>query len=324
MGLVWSTYKKSLDDVEGQILKGLDSKINLVNDIATYILNSGGKRIRPLFLMISSELAGKDVKKEHLLLGAGLIEYIHTATLLHDDVLDNADVRRGSATARVKWGNQPSILVGDYLYTLAVCQAVVMENHEVNHLLSRTCRSMTEGETLQFYHNKDFNLEEETYFKIVEYKTASLISTSCRLGAIIAQGSEEAKESLSSYGRHIGIAFQVADDTLDYIADRKRLGKSLGEDLKGGKITLPLIHLLQHCDEEEKKNLERLIGGATIQEEDLKLVTDLMRRYGSIDYANKKAQDFVNLAKEELNRFDDSAQRQALITMADYVIERDH
>ncbi len=324
MDLVWSTYKESLDEVEEQILKGLDSKIDLVNDIATYILNSGGKRIRPLFLMISSELTGNTVNKEHLLLGAGLIEYIHTATLLHDDVLDNADVRRGNATARVKWGNQPSILVGDYLYTLAVCQAVTIENHEVNHLLSSTCRSMTEGETLQFYHNKDFNLGEETYFKIVEYKTASLISASCRLGAIIAKGSEETKGALSSYGRHIGIAFQVADDTLDYTADGRRLGKSLGEDLKGGKITLPLIHLLQHCKEEERKEVERLIGEPGLQEEDLKQVTALMRNYGSINYAIKKAQDFVDLAKEDLSCFKDSSHRQSLITMADYVVERDH
>ncbi|MEO2054237.1 MAG: polyprenyl synthetase family protein [Nitrospira sp.] len=324
MDCVWSTYKKSLDEVEGQILKGLDSKIDLVNDIATYILNSGGKRIRPLFLMISSELAGSSEDKEQLLVGAGLIEYIHTATLLHDDVLDNAEVRRGNATARVKWGNQPSILVGDYLYTLAVCQAVTMENHEINLVLSKTCRSMTEGETLQFYHSKDFNLSEETYFKIVEYKTASLISASCRIGTIIAKGSEETKEALSSYGRHIGIAFQVADDTLDYIADGKRLGKSLGEDLSGGKITLPLIHLLQHCKEEEKKELEHLIGEATIQKEELKYVTDLMRHYGSIDYSINKAKDFVNLAKEALSSFKDSTHRQSLVTMADYVIERDH
>lgn len=324
MDLVWSTYKKSLDEVEEQILKGLDSKISLVNDIATYILNSGGKRIRPLFLMISSQLSSDIVNKEHILLGAGLIEYIHTATLLHDDVLDKSEVRRGISTARMKWGNQASILVGDYLYTLAVCQAVAMENHEVNHLLSRTCRSMTEGETLQFYHHNDFNLREETYFKIIEYKTASLISTSCRLGTIIAKGSEETKEALSSFGRHLGIAFQVADDTLDYTADGKRLGKTLGEDLKGGKITLPLIHLLQHCEEEKKKQIERLIVEPTFREEDLKYVTDLMRHYGSIDYAIKKAQDFVNLAKKDLSLFKDSTHRQSLITMADYVVERDH
>ncbi|MFQ5780707.1 MAG: polyprenyl synthetase family protein [Nitrospiria bacterium] len=323
MDLVWSTYKDTLDEVEERIRASIDSKANLINKVAAYILNSGGKRIRPLLLIISSQLRS-EIDKDQVLLGAGIVEYIHTATLLHDDVLDNAEVRRGISPARVMWGNHASILVGDYLYTLAVCQGVKMENHEANYLLSNTCRSMTEGETIQLSHNNDFNLTEATYFKIIEYKTASLISATCRLGAIIANATDKKKEALSSYGRNLGIAFQVADDTLDYIADGQRLGKPLGEDLKGGKITLPLLHLLQHCKEEEKKWLERLVVDRTFHQEDLERVTDLMKEFGSINYAIQKAQGFADRAKKDLLIFKSSIHRQSLMTVADYVIQRDH
>lgn len=323
MDQVWSTYKETLDEVEEQIRKGVDSEVDLINKVAHYILNSGGKRIRPLLLIISSHLSGLS-NKNQMLIGGGIVEFIHTATLLHDDVIDNAEIRRGIPPARRLWGNQASILVGDYLYTLAVCQAVKMENFEINYLLSSVCRKMSEGEALQLAHNNDFDLTEAVYLQIIEYKTASLLSASCRLGGIISNASNEKKEALSRFGRNLGMAFQVADDTLDYIADRRRLGKSLGKDLKEGKVTLPLLHLLQHCTAAEKKEVKKLMLAEKLLQKNLKEVIGLMKKHGSIDYAFQRAQEFVNRAKSDLSIFKDSIHRQSMLTVADYVIRRDH
>lgn len=322
MDQVWSDYKEALEEVEEQIKKGLDSEVTLINKVAYHILNSGGKRIRPLLLTISAQLCNS-VDKRHVLL-AGMVEFIHTATLLHDDVLDTAEVRRGIPAARMLWGNQASILVGDYLYTLAVCQAVRMENFEINYLLSTTCRRMSEGETLQLVHSRDVDLTEAIYLEIIEYKTATLLSASCRLGGIIGNESEERKEALSRYGRNLGIAFQVADDTLDYVADRARLGKSPGKDIKEGKVTLPLLHLLQNCSAKEKKELKKIVSKESFLKRDLSYVIGLMEQYGSIAYARQKAQDYANRAKSDLSVFSDSVHRRALCTVADYVVQRDH
>ena len=322
MDQVWSSYKETLDEVEEQIRKDLDSEVDLINKVARYILNSGGKRIRPLLLIISSQLC--DYKeKSHIALG-GVIEFIHTATLLHDDVIDNAEVRRGIPPARALWGNQASILIGDYLYTLAVCQAVKMDNFEINYLLSTTCRRMSEGETLQLAHNGDFDLTEAIYLQIIEYKTASLLAASCRLGGIIGNVPEEKKEALARFGRNLGIAFQVADDTLDYVADRRRLGKSLGKDLREGKITLPLLHLLQNSPKKEKARLKKIVSGDKFLQKDLAYVISLMEERGSIRYALERAQEYANRAKKDLSVFNDSLHRQSLYTVADYVVRRDH
>src|SRR5581483_1733176 len=323
MDQVWSTYKETLDEVEEQIRKGVDSEVDLINKVAHYILNSGGKRIRPLLLIISSHLSGLS-NKNQMLVGGGIVEFIHTATLLHDDVIDNAEVRRGIPPARRLWGNQASILVGDYLYTLAVCQAVKMESFEINYLLSSVCRKMSEGEALQLAHNNDFDLTEAVYLQIIEYKTASLLSASCRLGGIISNASGEEKEALSRFGRNLGMAFQVADDTLDYIADRRRLGKSLGKDLKEGKVTLPLLHLLQKCTAAERKQVKKVMLGEKLLQKDLKGVVGLMKKHGSIDYAFQRAHEFIHRAKSDLSIFKDSVHRQSMLTVADYVIRRDH
>lgn len=323
MDQVWTDHKALLGEVEEGIRSGLQSKVALVNQISQYILNSGGKRIRPLLLIVSANLCGYD-KKDHILLGAGIVEFIHTATLLHDDVIDNAEIRRGIAPARVLWGNQASILVGDYLYTLALSLTVKINDYDVNTLLADTCLQMAEGEMLQLKHNNDLDLSEATYFQIIESKTSALISASCQFGAILAKASEKEREALACYGRNLGIAFQVADDTLDYIADDRRLGKSLGEDLKEGKITLPLLHLLKNCNADEKSWLEKMVAGKDFIPQDLKKAIDLMTTYGSIRYAIKRAQDFAESAKKDLSVFGDSPHRDALFTVADYVVQRDH
>lgn len=323
MDQVWSDHKEFLSEVEQQIQKGIQSKVPLVNKVTDHILSSGGKRIRPLLVIISAHLCDY-LDKERIYLASGIVEFIHTATLLHDDVIDNAEVRRGIAPARVLWGNQASILVGDYLYTLALSHAVQMDSFEINNLLAPTCLRMAEGETLQLSHNNNLSLTEETYLQIIEYKTAMLISASCRLGAIIAKASEEKKDALAHFGKNIGIAFQVADDTLDYVADGGRLGKSLGEDLKEGKITLPLLHLLQHCGVEERGWVSKIMRAGTFRSEDLQQVIALMESQGSIAYAVQQAQRYADDAKAALSVFEDSPHRRSLLTIADYVVQRDH
>ncbi|MBN4054578.1 polyprenyl synthetase family protein [Nitrospira defluvii] len=323
MDAVWAEHKTLLDGVEEELRSGVQSEAELINKAAHYILNSGGKRIRPLLLIVSAYLCNH-IDKKSILLGGSIVEFIHTASLLHDDVIDNAEIRRGIAPARVLWGNQASILVGDYLYTLALSLTLNINNMEINTLLANTCLRMAEGEMLQLTHNNDLNLSETTYFKIIEYKTSSLISASCQFGAILAKAPEKEKKALAQYGRNLGIAFQVADDTLDYIADHRRFGKSLGKDLKEGKITLPLLHLIRHCSSKEKIWLEKMIAGKAFVQEDLKKAIDLMTTYGSIEYATKRAQDFAESAKSDLCVFDEVSHRNSLFMVADYVVQRDH
>jgi len=318
---VWFQYKEALNQVEGEIKKGLDSEVPLINEVAQYTLVSGGKRIRPLLLIISANM-GNAIDERYLVLGS-VVEFIHTATLLHDDVIDNAKTRRGQPAARSRYGNHASILVGDFLYTRAVSRVVSMENVEMNYLLATTCSKMTEGETWQLTHTSDFNLSEEQYIKIIAYKTASLISASCKLGGVMASASSEEKEALYSFGYHLGIAFQIADDTLDYIADKNRFGKGLGQDIKEGKMTLPLIHLLAHCQKQEKASLIELIQSGKPQK-DLSSILKLMELYGSIAQAQKKATLFVKKAKEKLQIFPNSNHKAALEIVADYVVSRDY
>jgi len=321
MDTVWLNYKEALDGVEGAISQGLNSEIDLINKITRYTLMSGGKRIRPLLLVVSAQM-GKVVHPRYFLLGA-VTEYIHTATLLHDDVLDHAKNRRGQLAARNLYGNQASILAGDFLYTRAVQHIVSMENTEMNHLLSKTCSMMTEGEALQLSCTSDLDLTEALYLKIVEYKTAGLFSAACKLGGIVSALSYEKKEALSCFGRNLGIAFQIIDDTLDYLADHKHLGKSLGQDIKEGKMTLPLIHLFSNCIEKEKTQLIDIIQSKK-PKKDLFHVLQLMEQYGSILYAKKKADAFIQAGKNALGLFEDSTHRHALFTIADYMISRNH
>ncbi|MFZ1819607.1 MAG: polyprenyl synthetase family protein, partial [Nitrospira sp.] len=217
MADVWDVYREELEGVEEQIRKNLDSSVALVNTVAAHILNSGGKRVRPLFVLLSAHLCGY-AGQDHQALGS-LVEFIHTATLLHDDVVDDADLRRGRRTASKVWGNQISILVGDYLYSRAICQIVDFRNQGINEALSEACRKMAEGEVLQLYYNGNPLMPESEYLRIIEHKTAGLIAASCKIGAIVGGATEELQEALFRFGQRLGIAFQLADDTLDYTAN---------------------------------------------------------------------------------------------------------
>ncbi|MEQ1626833.1 MAG: polyprenyl synthetase family protein [Nitrospira sp.] len=321
MADVWEAYRAELDGVEHQVRQNLDSSVTLVNTVAAHILNSGGKRVRPLLLLLSARLCGYP-GREHYQLGS-LIEFIHTATLLHDDVVDEADIRRGRRTARKVWGNQISILVGDYLYSKAMAQIVEFRSHGMNEVLAEACTKMAEGEVLQLYYNGNPSMPESDYIKIVEHKTAGLIAAACRMGAILADASEEKQSALFRFGQYLGIAFQVADDTLDYNADGERLGKTLGQDLRQGKATLPLLHLLDHCSEQDRTMIKDRMETRTLSPEDLERILGLMQSAGSLAYAMERAKTYVAAAQHELEAFEDSSARRALAVAADYMMTRD-
>lgn len=321
MADVWEAYRAELDGVEHQVRQNLDSSVTLVNTVAAHILSSGGKRVRPLLLLLSARLCGYP-GREHYQLGS-LVEFIHTATLLHDDVVDEADIRRGRRTARKVWGNQISILVGDYLYSKAMAQIVEFRSHGMNEVLAEACTKMAEGEVLQLYYNGNPSMPESDYIKIVEHKTAGLIAAACRMGAILADASEEKQSALFRFGQYLGIAFQVADDTLDYNADGERLGKTLGQDLRQGKATLPLLHLLDHCSEQDRSMIKDRMETRTLSREDLERILGLMQDTGSLAYAMERAKTYIAAAQHELQAFEDSSARRALIVAADYMITRD-
>ncbi|WP_447601958.1 polyprenyl synthetase family protein [Nitrospira sp. Nam80] len=321
MADVWEAYRDELLGVEEQIRKNLDSSVALVNTVAAHILSSGGKRIRPLFVLLCARLCGYP-GHDHLLLGS-LVEFIHTATLLHDDVVDDADVRRGRRAARKVWGNQISILVGDYLYSRAICQIVDFRNQSINEAMAEACRKMAEGEVLQLYYNGNPLMPEPEYLRIIEHKTAGLIAAACKIGSIIGGATDDQQDALFRFGQHLGIAFQLADDTLDYAANGDQFGKALGQDLRQGKATLPLLHLLQHCPEQDRQMIKDRMETRTLSEEDLRRILMLMQEYGSIAYSMDRAQAFVAAAKRDLDSFEDGNHKRALTIAADYMVTRD-
>lgn len=319
---VWRKYRKNLSQVEALIHKNMETRSPLIKGAARYILHSGGKRLRPLLLLLSSRLCRHEGNGAVLL--AGAIECIHTATLLHDDVIDDAEMRRGEKAVRTVWGNHASILVGDYFYTRAVSMAGALKNQEVNTALAEACKQILEGEALQWGWNGDVNISEKRYLRFIEYKTATLMATACRLGGIIAGVHTTQKERLEQFGRNLGIAFQVADDVLDYTGSKKVFGKRQGKDLREGQITLPLLHLLRQCRGRERDKIITLVKNDGFREKDLRFTVELMEHYGSIGYSLQKARDFVTKAKESLLPFPASSARQALFAVADYVVNRDH
>ena len=318
---VWDAYREELNEVEAQIHKNLNSEASLINTIANQIMASGGKRIRPLLLILSAHLCGY-LQREYLLLGS-LIEYIHTATLLHDDVLDEADIRRGKKTARRIWGNHASILVGDYLYSQAMTQIAAFHNHIFNEVLADACRKMTEGEVLQLCANSRPDITEPEYLQIVEYKTATLVAASCKIGAAIGGATTVEQEALFRVGLNLGMGFQLADDCLDYLADGARLGKTLGKDIRQGMVTLPLLHLFQTCEEKQRNWIKSKVQTRAIDDKDLSMIIDLMNNHGSLTYAMARAEEYINAASMGLEPFPNGIAKRALEIVSYYMVNRD-
>ena len=310
-----------LDKVEELIEIKLKSDVNLIEKMSNHHLSSGGKRLRALLTLGSAKLTGyrENVRDINL---AACVELIHSATLLHDDVIDESELRRGVKTTNSIWGNQSSILVGDYL--LSRCFEMMVEdgNLEVLKLLSMTSAKIAQGEVLQLQHKSEIDTVEETYLEIITSKTAALFSAACKVGAILGNKDEKVKEALSSYGKNLGVTFQIADDTLDYNSDLKKFGKTIGKDFYEGKITLPIIILNQQCKSGERDMVKEFFSKKERTENDLKYTLDLIKKYDVIKQCYKKADHFISLASSSLNVFESSEQKNILKNLTSFSIER--
>jgi octaprenyl-diphosphate synthase len=315
-------YKSDMERMEHRIHESLGTDVPLIQQVSKYILGAGGKRFRPLLHLLAARLCGYREHNAEYILGS-VVEYIHTASLLHDDVVDEAKLRRGRSSANSIWGNQASILVGDYLYSKALYHAVRLQNQRVMDVLSETTTTMSEGEVLQLMHIQNADITENDYFRLVECKTGVLIAAACRLGAIISKAPLSQEDALTSYGKKLGLAFQITDDTLDYAADQKQLGKVLGKDLAEGKVTLPLIYLIRETDPGEREQLRSILAADTVEDKDLTYTLGLMEKYGSVAEALDRAQALADEAKAALTVFPNSSSRRALSALADYVVQRE-
>ena len=316
---IFELYKPQLEIVEDRLRDLFRSPVFPILLIGKHLIDGGGKRLRPLILLLSAEMAG--YKGDARLTLAGIIESIHTASLLHDDVVDGADIRRGRAPAHSIWGNQVVILVGDYLYSNALRHAVMQKSQRIMETLSEATTRMTEGEILQLVKTGDPDITEEEYIDIISAKTAALISAACRIGAILGSLPEDKEDALGSFGMKMGIAFQMADDILDYMADEDELGKRLGKDLNEGKLTIPIISLLKVAEDLEKEEVRSIIQNK-LKKRGLKRLLKLFMKYDIIEHSLKKAHALVADAKNELNIFSDSPVKEALFKVADYTMQR--
>ena len=316
-----NSVEEKLILVEEKIKNKLISEVDLVQKITDYHIKTGGKRLRALLTLGSSKLCGylKGGRDINL---AACVELIHGATLLHDDVIDNGDVRRGKKTTNVIWGNQSSILAGDYL--LSRCFEMMVEdgNLEILKLLSSTSAKIAQGEILQLQHKGEVDMLEETYLKIISSKTAVLFSAATKVGAILAERNNKEKEALEFYGKNLGLTFQIADDTLDYNSNINLFGKNAGNDFYEGKITLPIILLFQQANDSEKKQLENIFNKNIRSENDFSDVLKLISKYKIISKCYKKAEHFINLASNSLSIFKDTEEKKILENLTSFSLER--
>jgi octaprenyl-diphosphate synthase len=309
-----------LEKVDREFRKHLKSRVPIISAIGEHLLLSGGKRYRAKLLLLAAELCG--YRGDHHISMASLIEFIHTATLLHDDVVDRAELRRGTDSANSIWGNEASVLVGDFLFTK--CFSLMVENGDwkILQTISKATMTMAEGELGELIKTNDLSLTEKNYISIITQKTAFLISAATKIGAILGNVSEEKEWALSEYGMDVGIAFQLIDDNLDYTSKEEEFGKKIGIDLQDGKITLPLIFTLNHCNREERNLIQKTAESHPISKEAFFRVVEIIEKYHGTQYTWKKAKRYVEKAKRHLHLFPNSREKEALCAMADYVLER--
>ena len=309
-----------MDAMDALIRRRLASDVVLINQVAEYIIGAGGKRLRPMLLLLTAGVLGHRGQDAHQL--AAVVEFIHTATLLHDDVVDESDLRRGRSTANAVWGNAASVLVGDFLYSRSFQLMVELDQLDVMRILADTTNTIAEGEVLQLLHVRNPNTDEAAYLRVIERKTAVLFAAATRLGALLAGADAATCDAMHTYGLHLGYAFQIADDVLDYASDAATLGKNLGDDLAEGKATLPLIHAMQHSDAETKAVLRHAIEHG--DSDAMPQVLVAIESCGSLDYSRARAQQHADDAEAALSELEDNEYVAALRGLASYAVSRDH
>jgi octaprenyl-diphosphate synthase len=320
---IYALAHTDLKKTEQLITENLHSPIGLINDLSDHIIQSGGKRIRPLLVLLSAKSLGYEGDLHiHL---AAVVELIHTATLLHDDVIDSSTLRRGQGTANAVWGNQASVLVGDYLYSHAFRLMVGMNQMLVMDMLAESTNTIVQGEILQLMHCHNPDITEETYLDVIQRKTGKLFQTSTKLGSILAPQADQSalyQSALGEFGMHLGTAFQIIDDALDYQAHSEQMGKNRGDDLTEGKTTLPLIYALQHCNAEDAQIIRQsLLNGDSSQ---LDKVISIIEATKAMEYTFEFAKKIILQAIDCLNPLPDSEYRNALKGLAQFVVQREH
>ncbi len=317
-------YKRLLTDdmaaLDRVIRARLHSEVALVRQVAEYIIGSGGKRLRPVVVLLAARALGYEGPYHHEL--AAVVEFIHTATLLHDDVVDESELRRGQDTANARFGNAASVLVGDFLYSRAFQMMVSVNDMRVMQVLADATNVIAEGEVLQLMNCHDPDVSEEAYMRVIRYKTARLFDAAGRLGAIVAGQGRDVEDALGAYGMHLGTAFQLIDDVLDYSGDREMTGKNIGDDLAEGKPTLPLLHVMRQGTPEQAALVRRAIaeGGS----EDFAAILQAIHATGALDYTRAQARAEASLAIDAIRALPAGVWREALLELPIFAVERDH
>ena len=314
-------YNLVADDrkaVDTLIRQRLHSDVVLINQVSEYIINSGGKRLRPVLVLLSAGAFGYRGSYHHEL--AAVVEFIHTATLLHDDVVDESDMRRGKETANNVWGNAPSVLVGDFLYSRAFQMMINVKSMRVMEILSEATNIIAEGEVMQLLNVHNADLDEAGYLEVIRYKTAKLFESASQLGAVISERSAEEEDAMARYGMHLGTAFQLVDDVLDYSASSEELGKNIGDDLAEGKPTLPLIYTINNGTLEQATLVREAVEQGGIER--IEEIRQAIESVGAIAYTARTAREEADRAIAALSLIEASPYKEALIALANYSVER--
>ena len=318
---VYNHIQEELGRVEESLKIFSFSPNRLISEISTYLFQKKGKRIRPSLLLLSSKLLNYR-GEEHIFMAA-LVEFIHTASLIHDDIIDNAGLRRGRDTVHARWGPNISVLLGDYLYIRTIGLSQESSHPEVIRILTDVSARMIEGELTEYHLSGNLDTAEEDYIDIIDKKTASLFAAACQIGAVLSRATPEQEKRLVDYGRNLGLAFQVTDDLLDFQGEEKQLGKPVLADLSEGRITLPLIYTLQHDGSERRDRLRTLLGRKKLDRRSKEEILNIVKANGALDYGRRKAEEFSQRAREVVSGFPESPHREALSLLAEFVLGRD-
>jgi octaprenyl-diphosphate synthase len=312
--------KSDLEEIEKALIQNLNPYLDLVSETARHILFSGGKRLRPLLMVLSARLCGYNGDQDKFY--STIFEYLHAATLLHDDLVDGASIRRGKPVAHSIFGKSTAVLVGDFLLARGLSIAAKTQKIKVIEIIAGITENMSQGEIHQLMKKENFNLSESEYLEIIRRKTAVLIEGACHVGALLANASSEYENALAEYGHQVGMAFQMADDLLDYISDTTILGKAVGADLREGKLTLPVIYAFENASGENRRKMKQIIQNKNFSTDEFETLKDMLKNYGGIDYTRKQAIEYIERAKKAISIFEPSQTRSTLMDIADYALKR--
>jgi octaprenyl-diphosphate synthase len=319
---IFEPIRADLEKVDLEFARHVQSQVELIPRIGQYIQTAGGKRIRPAVLLMAARLAGYE--GDRAVLYAAVVEFIHTATLVHDDIIDDADLRRGRLAVHSRWGNDITVLLGDYLYIKSMALALTHDTLDIVRMLCDVTLKMIEGELYQLTKNGDADISEDEHFDIMRRKTAYLFGGCAQIGGMLGKIEDEKEQALREYGFNLGIAFQLVDDLLDFTGDAQAVGKPLASDLREGKVTLPLIHLLRQSNDGEGSRIVRdAIASHSVSSEQWNVLLRMLKEHASIDYAYRRAVEYAERAKQPLYTFPPSSERDALLALPDYVLSRD-